>query len=67
MVNPLAGLTKFGVFLVAVREELTHVSWPTRDELVGSALVVFVGVVLLGGFISVCDFILSNAAQLLLR
>ncbi len=67
MVNPLAGLTRFGVFLVAVREELTHVSWPTRDELVGSALVVFVGVVLLGGFISVCDFILSNAAQLLLR
>ncbi len=67
MANPLAGFTRFGTFLVAVREELTHVSWPTRDELVGSALVVFVGVVLLGGYISVCDFILSNAAQLLLR
>ena len=47
--------------------ELTQVTWPTREELVGSALVVFVGVVLLAGFISVCDFILSKAAQLLLR
>ena len=58
---------RFGRFLGEVRGELTQVSWPSRDELVGSALVVFVGVVLLAGFISVCDFILSKAAQILLR
>jgi len=34
---------------------------------VGSALVVFVGVVLLAGFISVCDFLLSQVAGALLR
>ena len=50
-----------------VREELKQVSWPTREELVGSALVVFVGVALLASFISVCDFILSKTARLLLR
>ena len=64
MANPF---TRFVSFLGEVRGELTQVSWPSRDELVGSALVVFVGVVLLAGFISVCDFILSKAAQILLR
>ena len=54
-------------FVVGVREELKQVSWPTRDELFGSALVVFVGVALLASFISVCDFVLSKAAQVLLR
>ena len=60
-------LTRFTTFLHEVREELKQVSWPTREELIGSVLVVFVGVVLLASFISVCDFILSKAAQLLLR
>ena len=54
-------------FLRGVREELKQVSWPTRDELMGSVVVVFVGVVLMASFISVCDFILSKAAQWLLR
>jgi len=60
-------ITRFIAFLAGVREELRQVSWPTREELVGSAVVVFVGVTLLAGYISVCDFILSKAAQLLLR
>ena len=64
MVNPLAN---FNRFLGEVRGELTQVTWPTREELVGSALVVFVGVVLLAGFISACNFLLSKAARLLLR
>ena len=64
MVKPLS---RFTGFLTEVREELKQVSWPTREELVGSALVVFVGVVLMASFISVCDFILSKAAQLFLR
>ena len=60
-------LSRFVSFLGGVREEMKQVSWPTRDDLMGSALVVFVGVALLASFISVCDFILSQAAQLLLR
>ena len=42
-------------------------SWPTREELLGSALVVFVGVALLATYISVCDFLLSQMAQWLLK
>mgnify|MGYP001589862007 CR=1 FL=1 len=54
-------------FLRGVREELTAVSWPTREELVGSALVVFVGVLLLAIYIGACDFLLSRTAQWLLK
>jgi len=60
-------ITRAITFLVGVREELRQVSWPIREELMGSAVVVFVGVTLLASFIGVCDFILSKAAQLLLR
>ena len=58
---------RFTTFLNEVREEIRLVSWPTRDELIGATLVVFVGVALMAVYISACDFVLSKAAQLLLR
>ena len=64
MAKPLANVA---ALFVGVREELKQVSWPSREELIGSAVVVFVGVALLAVFISVCDFFLSKAAQVLLR
>ena len=54
-------------FAAGVREEMKQVTWPTRDELAGSALVVFVGVSVLAILISAWDFVLSWAARLLLR
>jgi len=60
-------IERLTTFLTGVREELRQVTWPTRDELIGSALVVFVGVVFLASFISICDFVLSRVAQVLLR
>jgi len=60
-------LQRFVTFLREVRAEIAHVSWPTREELVGSTLVVFVGVALLASYISFCDFLLSKAARVLLR
>ena len=60
-------LRRFGTFLQEVREEVRLVSWPTREELVGATLVVFVGVALMAVYISACDFVLSKFAQLLLR
>ncbi len=58
---------RVGRFFVEVREEMKQVAWPNREELAGSALVVFVGVFLLATFIGVCDFILSKGAQAILR
>ena len=60
-------LNNVSTFVVGVREELKQVSWPSREELVGSALVVFVGVAILAVFISVCDVILSKVVEVLLR
>ena len=60
-------LQRFQAFLQGVREEIKLVSWPTREELMGSALVVFVGVVVLALYISAWDFILSKVARLFLR
>ena len=58
---------RFGTFLREVREEAAQVSWPTREELVGSAVVAFVGVALLAIFISSWDFVLLKIAHVLLR
>ncbi len=44
--------------------ELTKASWPTIDELRGSTIVVVIGVAILGLFISVSDFSLSNWIEL---
>ncbi len=60
-------IQRMGMFVQEVREELGRVSWPTREELLGSALVVFVGVSLLGLYIAAWDLVLSGAAQWLLR
>ena len=60
-------LRRLSTFVHAVREEMRLVSWPTREELVGSALVVFVGVALLAAYISLCDVILSKTTRLLMR
>jgi len=58
---------RFVLFVREVQEELRRVSWPTREEVVGSALVVFVGVALMASFVSLWDFVLSKMAQALLR
>ena len=60
-------IQRVGAFVQEVREELTRVSWPTREELLGSALVVFVGVTLLAVYIALCDVVLSTAAHRLLK
>mgnify|MGYP001596542165 FL=1 len=64
MANPVQ---RCMVFLQGIREEVRLVSWPTREEVVGSALVVFVGVVLLAAYIGVCDLVLSRSTTLFLK
>ena len=64
MSNPLAGL---GGFVDGVREELKQVTWPTREEVFGSVLVVFVGVALMAVFIGIIDVLFSGAARLLFK
>ncbi|MBI4354724.1 MAG: preprotein translocase subunit SecE [Candidatus Omnitrophica bacterium] len=58
---------RVATFLQGVREEMRLVSWPTREDVFGSSLVVLVGVVLLAAYISVCDVVLSHTTKLFLK
>ncbi len=50
-----------------VKSELGKVSWPTRDELRDSTVVVLVTVLLVAAFIGVIDQVLNRAVALLFR
>lgn len=50
-------------FALDVKQEMEKVTWPTREELRGSTLVVIVTVLILSVFIGVVDRILSFGLQ----
>jgi len=54
---------KFFGFFSETKQELKKVVWPTRRELTGSTVVVIVTTLMLGAFIGVVDFILSQIIQ----
>jgi len=54
-------------FLKEVKLELKKVSWSTKEELIGSTLVVVISVFLLALFIGLTDFILSRLIRLIIR
>jgi preprotein translocase subunit SecE len=56
-VNPFS---KIRTFYKETMQELSKASWPDFQELRGSTLVVVLGVAILGFFVSVSDFSLSN-------
>lgn len=60
-------ITKLVNFLKGVRTELKKVSWSTKDELIGSTMVIVVTVLLLAVFIGICDLFLSRVITLLFR
>ena len=53
-------------FLREVKTELSKVSWPSRNELIGSTTVVIVITLILAAFTGVIDFILSSILSRLL-
>jgi len=54
-------------FVKDVRLESAKVSWPTRDELRDSTVVVLVTVVLIAIFIGIVDLILTFSVGLLIH
>jgi len=50
--------TKIAGFLHDVNNEFRKISWPTRKELVGSTWLVGIVILLLGGFVFICDQVL---------
>ena len=54
-------------FFSEVRAEMQKVTWPTRDELMGSTAVVLMTMLILSTFIGIADFICSQGLGLLLK
>ena len=58
-------LDRFANYFRGTREELKRCTWPSLAELQGSTVVVFVSIVLLGGFIMVVDYIITRLLLLI--
>ena len=54
-------------FLGEVKTELKKCTWPTRQELVGSTMVVVVSVIILGAFVGLSDTVLMGIMRAVLR
>lgn len=59
--------SKITNFFTESKIELKKVSWPSKEELIDSTVVVLVSVILLAIFIGVIDLILSKLVELIIR
>jgi preprotein translocase subunit SecE len=59
--------TQLRDFLKDVQVEATKVSWPTRNELRDSTIVVIVAVLLVSVFVGIVDRIIALAVGLMFR
>jgi len=55
---------KIQQFLDNVQREMSKVSWPTKDELLNSSVIVVVVTILFTAFIFFSDFIISKIVEL---
>ncbi len=57
---------KFTNFFKDIKLEMAKVSWPNKDELIGSTVIVLVSLAILSGFIGVCDVALSKIVNIIM-
>ena len=60
MANKIVG------FFNDIKLEMGKVSWSTKDELIGSPIVVIVSLAILSIFIGICDVVLSSAVNIIM-
>ncbi|OGF47365.1 MAG: preprotein translocase subunit SecE [Candidatus Firestonebacteria bacterium RIFOXYA2_FULL_40_8] len=57
---------KINDFIKEVKVEMTKVSWPGREELIGSTVVVISVVVILSAFTGIADVIISKVLEFII-
>lgn len=57
---------KIGGFFKDVRIEMAKVAWPSKNELIGSTIIVLVSLALLTVFVGVCDVVLSKIVNVIM-
>ena len=60
-------IQKIQAFFQDVRAEMQKVTWPTRDELMGSTAVVLTTMLILSVFIGIADLVCSQTLHIILR
>lgn len=58
---------KIAEFFAGAKVELKKVSWPTKNELKDSTVVVIVSVLMLAFFVGVVDLVLSKIVELVIK
>lgn len=53
-------------FFKEIQLEMSKVSWPTREELIGSTLIVIMSLAILSAFIGICDVVLSTVVNVIM-
>ena len=53
-------LQEFANYLQQTREELRKCTWPTREELKDSTVVITISILLLGGYTVAVDFVFTR-------
>ena len=53
-------------FFNDIKLEMSKVSWPTRDELIGSTIVVIISLAILAIFIGICDVVVSKIVNIVM-
>lgn len=62
---PQGRIARLQEFVRGVRSELRKVSWPNRDQLRQSTLVVIIIVLTLGAYVAVWDLVFGSLARLI--
>jgi len=62
-----AYIEKVTTFLQEVQAETKKVTWPSRKDVLGSTMVVIVGVFIVASFLGIIDFALSLVIGSLIR
>lgn len=57
---------KVATFFNEIKLEMSKVSWTTKEEIVGSTIVVFISLGVLTFFIGVCDLLLSKLVNIIM-
>ena len=60
-------VNKISSFISEVRAEMQKVTWPTREELVGSTGVVLMTMLIISVFVGCADFVMSLLLSIFLR
>ena len=57
---------KIANFVNEVKLEMLKVTWPGKDELIGSTAIVLISLVILAFFIGACDFLMAKIVNIIM-